>query len=171
MAESTALEALTAELLGDVGILHDKVKALNEVLPDVAEAIREAGREAAASITIAVDNATEDLKRAAREVSGEKVDEQVARIAEAVLTQVRREASGPAANSTKRKIILIATGMLVLGIIAGGIAGSAWQSKSHAMTEVQTQQLAAGKDFLQLLPQLDQSTRDRLIRMIQKNHE
>jgi len=35
MAESTALEALTAELLGDVGVLHDQVKALRNVLPDV----------------------------------------------------------------------------------------------------------------------------------------
>jgi hypothetical protein len=36
MAESTALEALTAELLGDVGLLHDQVKALRAVLPNVA---------------------------------------------------------------------------------------------------------------------------------------
>lgn len=36
MAESTALEALTAELLGDVGVLHDQVKALRDVLPNVA---------------------------------------------------------------------------------------------------------------------------------------
>ncbi len=39
MAESTALEALTAELLGDVGVLHDQVKALREVLPGVAEQV------------------------------------------------------------------------------------------------------------------------------------
>ena len=37
MAASTALEALTAELLGDVGVLHDQVKALREVLPGVAQ--------------------------------------------------------------------------------------------------------------------------------------
>ena len=39
MAESTALEALTASLLGDVGVLHDQVKALREVLPGVAEQV------------------------------------------------------------------------------------------------------------------------------------
>lgn len=32
MAESTALEALTAELLGDVGKLHDEIKALPGLL-------------------------------------------------------------------------------------------------------------------------------------------
>lgn len=36
MAEGTVLEALTAELLGDVGVLHDQVKALRDVLPNVA---------------------------------------------------------------------------------------------------------------------------------------
>lgn len=41
MAESTALEALTAELLGDVGKLHDDVKALRELLPGVANGVTE----------------------------------------------------------------------------------------------------------------------------------
>jgi len=41
MAESTALEALTAELLGDVGLLHDDVKALRELLPGVADGVSE----------------------------------------------------------------------------------------------------------------------------------
>lgn len=33
MSASTAMEALTAELLGDVGKLHDDVKALHQLLP------------------------------------------------------------------------------------------------------------------------------------------
>lgn len=37
MAESTALEALTAELLGDVGVLHDQVKALRLALPAMSQ--------------------------------------------------------------------------------------------------------------------------------------
>lgn len=41
MAESTALEALTAELLGDVGLLHDEVKALKETLPEVVQTLSE----------------------------------------------------------------------------------------------------------------------------------
>lgn len=35
MAESTALEALTAELLGDVGLLHDQIKQLRETIPEI----------------------------------------------------------------------------------------------------------------------------------------
>ena len=37
MAESTALEALTAELLGDVGLLHDQIKQLRETIPNITE--------------------------------------------------------------------------------------------------------------------------------------
>lgn len=37
MASSTALEALTAELLGDVGVLHDEVKALSRTLPQLTD--------------------------------------------------------------------------------------------------------------------------------------
>lgn len=37
MAESTALEALTAELLGDVGLLHDQIKQLRETIPEITE--------------------------------------------------------------------------------------------------------------------------------------
>lgn len=38
MAASTAMEALTAELLGDVGKLHDDVKTLHELLPTMTKA-------------------------------------------------------------------------------------------------------------------------------------
>jgi hypothetical protein len=37
MAESTALEALTAELLGDVGLLHDQIKELRETIPSITD--------------------------------------------------------------------------------------------------------------------------------------
>ncbi|MGX2042263.1 hypothetical protein ACWJKU_19820 (plasmid) [Methylocaldum sp. MU1018] len=37
MAQSTALEALTAELLGDVGLLHDEIKALRQNMPSVLD--------------------------------------------------------------------------------------------------------------------------------------
>jgi hypothetical protein len=38
MSASTAMEALTAELLGDVGKLHDDVKALHQLLPTMTKA-------------------------------------------------------------------------------------------------------------------------------------
>lgn len=53
MAESTALEALTAELLGDVGLLHDEVKALKETLPEVVQTLSET---LPAATRIAADN-------------------------------------------------------------------------------------------------------------------
>lgn len=53
MAESTALEALTAELLGDVGLLHDEVKALKETLPEVVQTLSET---LPAATRVAADN-------------------------------------------------------------------------------------------------------------------
>ena len=43
---TTALDALVAELLGDVGQLNDQVKALNEMVPAMATAVRIATAEA-----------------------------------------------------------------------------------------------------------------------------
>lgn len=41
MGESTALEALTAELLGDVGKLHDEIKALPSLLEKTSAQLEE----------------------------------------------------------------------------------------------------------------------------------
>lgn len=41
MGESTALEALTAELLGDVGKMHDEVKAMPEKIEKVSARLEE----------------------------------------------------------------------------------------------------------------------------------
>ncbi len=60
-APSTALEALTAELLGDVGRLHDDVKAMASASPGAAQSIRASGKEAADSISSALASAVADL--------------------------------------------------------------------------------------------------------------
>jgi len=54
MAQSTALEALTAELLGDVGLLHDAVKALRRDMPSVLDGY--------------VKQAIEEIQQGAREI-------------------------------------------------------------------------------------------------------
>lgn len=58
---STALEALTAELLGDVGLLHDEVKAMRSSLPEAAETIKSSAKEAANNISTALHLAVTDL--------------------------------------------------------------------------------------------------------------
>jgi len=64
MAVRTHLEALTAELLGDVGALHDEVKALRAALPDAtAEVNRSLERK-----TAALQNAANDMRTLAAEM-------------------------------------------------------------------------------------------------------
>lgn len=58
MAASTAMEALTAELLGDVGLLHDEVKKLREAIPTLSA---EAEAQLAPVVGMVVQ-ATEALK-------------------------------------------------------------------------------------------------------------
>jgi predicted PurR-regulated permease PerM len=55
MAESTALEALTAELLGDVGLLYDQVKSLRESLPNIAQEITETLKNRESTISSSSD--------------------------------------------------------------------------------------------------------------------
>ncbi len=50
MAESTALEALTAELLGDVGLLHDQIKAMPGLLDNIIQQAVEELQTAASQI-------------------------------------------------------------------------------------------------------------------------
>lgn len=171
MGESTALEALTAELLGDVGKLHDQVKALQGALPDAAETIRAAGRDAAQDLAGAVGKAIGDLGQAAAAAEVAKIEAQVAEIAKAVLSQVRKEASASAPHGWKVKVALGVTGLVLLGALAGGVIGAAWFGKAAPPTPEQAKQIEAGRDFLQVLPQLDDTTRDKLVKMIQKNRQ
>ena len=87
-----------------------------------------------------------------------------------MLKQVRDEAGASAPAAWKIKVGLVLSGVVLLGGLAGGIIGAEWYGKG-APSQEQVKQIAAGKDFLQLLPQLDQATRDTLVHLIEKNHQ
>jgi hypothetical protein len=56
MNKVTLLEALTAELLGDVGVLHDQIKDLRYALPELIE---QAGLQAAQSMQTTINSKRE----------------------------------------------------------------------------------------------------------------
>lgn len=60
----TALDALIAELLGDVGLLTDEIKALHQTIPAVAEKLNEAAREAARLMADEAATAIKSVKAA-----------------------------------------------------------------------------------------------------------
>ena len=103
MGESTALEALTAELLGDVGVLHDEVKALREALPGTA-----------ADVTAKLEVQTGHMLAAAENLRGVLVDmsrqvdayatEATNKAAEAAKIDIRQAAAQAAGASVKTEV-------------------------------------------------------------------
>ena len=74
MAESTALEALTAELLGDVGLLHDQIKAMPGLLDNT------------------IQQAIEELQTAASQIERQtNINVDTARQIEERLVEIRQE--------------------------------------------------------------------------------
>lgn len=203
MAASTAMEAVIAELLGDVGKLHDEVKAVAAALPGAADTIHKAGQDAAALVVAAgkqvqldLENAVKNERQAAADISRStaqayqdivaaaraateaevpKLQVRFVALAQDVLEQVRKEAGASAPAGWKFKIGLGAAGLVILGAIAGGVIGSAWPGKNASVPGAgspdQAKQIEAGRDFLQVLPQLDDTTRNKVIRMIEKNRQ
>lgn len=171
MGPSTAMEALTAELLGDVGKLHDEVKAIGIVLPEAVAAIHLAAQEAGQSLAEAVEKAKGEFSQAAREAEVARVQAQVNELLAVVLNQVRKEASTSAPQGWKIKVAFGIGALVLLGGLAGGIIGATWFGPGTAPggSGDDAKHLEAGRDFVQVLPQLDEATRSKLIRMIQKN--
>lgn len=155
MGQSTTLEALTAELLGDVGLLHDEVKQLKETLPGAAEEIRRAGAESTDAMSAAVEKAVLDLTRGAARA-------ELVKAAEAALNNAQK------GKSTSRPLFLGAA--LVVGLALGGALGF-MGAPNQSLTADQQHQLAAGKTFLQVLPKLDQSTRSKIKNLILENSQ
>lgn len=86
MAESTALEALTAELLGDVGLLHDHVKHLAKTLPEISQALKESLADEAEK----VDSAAQRLAQALDGMEV-RINQATVRAANAALLKARAE--------------------------------------------------------------------------------
>lgn len=137
-----------------------------------------AEREAASDISRATAQAYQDIvtaARAATEAEVPKLQVRFVNLAQDVLQQVRKEASATAPIGWKVKVAFGAAGLVLLGALAGGVIGSAWSGKGRAsetgVNPDQAKQLEAGRDFLQVLPQLDEATKTKLIHMIQKNRQ
>lgn len=146
--------------------------AVNSAVADLTNAVN-AERQAAAEISQATAAAYQQVvaaAKAATEAEVPKMQTQFIGIAQDVLQQVRKEAGAAAPSAWKIKVGLVLSGVVLLGGLAGGIIGANW-SGSGKLSADEVKQIAAGKDFLQLLPQLDQQTRDKLVRLIEKNHQ
>lgn len=171
MAESTALEALTAELLGDVGRLHDDVKDLASALPDAAQVIRQAGESGAEELRKAVSQAVSEVAKGTAEAEAAKLQVAFKKVAENVLQDIRQQAHAAAPSAWKIKVAISISFLAFIFSMAGAIIGYWYATTKQAPGAEISRQVAAGKDFLKILPLLDQPTRDKLVKLIEQNKQ
>lgn len=167
MGANTIQDQLIAELLGDVGVLHDDVKALKAALPGAAADIEKAGINAAESLKIAVGDAVSELSKASHDLQVEKFHAEFIRVANTVLNDIGKTATTAAPSAWKVKVAVSMTFVIALSGIAGGIIGATYYHQGHSQEE--TREIAAGKDFLKVLPQLDEATKNKIANLLEKN--
>jgi hypothetical protein len=136
---STAQEALIAELLGDVGKLHDEVKALRESLPAVVAELTERttalhtviadlGGEAAQAVVIAhVENVAEKiaaqvLRDAAATVLTATLQPPISRLESGAFAVYK---AAKAMQRSAREQVAIIVGVSLLAGAVGGAAATA----------------------------------------------
>ena len=86
-----------------------------------------------------------------------------------MLEQVRREAGEVAPSGWKIKFGILALSVMLLSGAAGLAVGATWFSKVRPNTAEQAQQLSIGKSLMEILPQLDKATKDKLLHQLEKN--
>ena len=150
----TKIEFLYQEVLRDIHVLLTHVDEIKNTVPAEINAAAENLKAAAATMQSTVTAAeTERLQIA------------FTKVAEAVLQDIRREAHAAAPSAWKIKVAVSMTLVIALSGLAGFVAGH-WNSYP-ANNPAQEAQLAAGKDFLSVLPLLDTGTREKIARLIE----
>ncbi|MDN4572056.1 hypothetical protein DBB29_12330 [Pandoraea cepalis] len=163
-----------------------------------ARLIRDAGEHATQGIGRAVDAAAESLAAAAGVHEAAKVSaresvscakDEVAAAAKAAAIsateQVREQMERIAADSIRSAIavgearapsawklkVAVVGGVLVVGCLLTGVLAGAWlaRSASPQLSEQQQRELAAGKDFLAILPVMDPTTKAKVVRLIKES--
>lgn len=181
-----AREALVQALFDDADKLIVRMEQVQQAIPqainqgvqtlnaaaaayqaDLVEAVKAEGalvrqmedatRTAYAGIATAAKLATE------QEVT--KVQLMLAKAVETALQKVSAEASAPASWRYKVAALQAVTALLIA--IAGGIVGATWFGHA-APTDEEKAQLAAGRDFMRIYPQLDQATKDKVERLVSR---
>ena len=175
---STALEALTAELLGDVGKLHDEVKALREALPNLIADLEQ--RTAAVQTAIAGidDEAVQAAVTASLEAAAEKIvtaavrDTAAAVLAESVQPAARRLDSGArtiyqaakaAKNGARERLVTLVGASILAGAFGGAAASATATYVQNHVAKEQATLIENGRALATAWPELDEKTRKRIL--------
>ena len=150
---NTAHEALIAELLGDVGVLHDEVKALRDLLPQVAddvagkmevqtgnllasadrlqvfieELLKRVDDQAAASVKLASDAAKVDIRNTAASAAATAIRAEVGKEVREAVSEIKAAAAQVIKDSERARTTINAASKQVAwgwGKVSAVVAGA-----------------------------------------------
>lgn len=139
MAESTVREALIAELLGDVGLLHDQIKDLENRLPSLFASLE----KRLADYQEGIDTELERRISKLEDIGNRNTDR-----VEAALSETREAMVGSRWSQWLSLLLLV------------GLAVGSWM-RPH-LTDEERRYIEAGRDILEVMPKLDPETREKL---------
>lgn len=189
------VDTLKAELPAAADSLGDKLNVQTghylmaaEKLAGVLQAMsQEIDRRAAQAVVTAGETAKLDIRQAAAAAAADAVSQTVGGEIAKVVGHVNNAANNLVTQTSAAKHEILGAarsvswgfgrimGMLIASSCISGlvlILGAPYlQGRAGAVAPDQetAKQIEAGRDFLQLLPQLDNPTKEKLVRMIQKN--
>ena len=145
------VQTLNAAAAKATGSVVDAAKAEGALVRQVEEATRAAYASIATAAKIATEQETT------------KVQLMLAKAVETALEKVGNQAAAPAAWRVKVAALQAATALLVA--IGGGVVGATVFGHA-APTSEEKAQLAAGRDFIRIYPQLDSATQQKITRLV-----
>lgn len=175
-AIAEAMKALAEAKAAEMETLLEAAAASQALIREAAEKARQ-GIEG-----VAVKAQSELVRGIASSVehqAGEIIARQVSNLQEAqqALADSVKTAEGRINRLRQVGMMQVLGWALVGGLFGGGAAIASahfWPGQARdttPLTSDQVKQIEAGKDFIQVLPQLDKGTRDKLIRIIENNRK
>lgn len=183
--ESTGLKIEVDDPLVAAALLNSRVqlraaegaaavlqRAVTAAAGELAQAAR-AEREAAAA---AGETFAETLKqvRASIEAGGDNelssLRLKFAQSAQETLRDVASKAGESAPDALKWKIAAFLCAGGLLFALAGGVVGAAFFGRQDPPSLEQQREIAAGRDFLAILPKLDGDTRSKVVKLVEASH-
>ena len=176
-----AADSLGDKLNVQTGHLLVAAEKLVGVLQSMAVGIDQAAAQAAVT---AGESAKLDIRQAVASAAADVVGQSVSNEIAKAVGQVNDAASNlvTQTNAAKQEILGAGRSMswgfgrILAMVIAGGcisglvtVGGMQYLHGRGAVDAETAKQAEAGRDFIQLLPQLDAPTKEKLIRLIQKN--
>lgn len=164
---------INAQLIRQAGedAMFSIQSAVDLAIGDLSTAVKEE-RKAAAGISKSTDLAYQkiiSMTKAASQSEVAKMREQFSEVVIEILEKMRSEAGETAPSGWKIKFGMLALSVILLSGAAGLAVGMTWFNTVRPSTALQAQQLSMGKSLMEILPQLDKATKDKLVHQLEKN--